>query len=295
MPGSCRVTEFAPFLSFSSSELYMSSGEKFTRVRNRSCDVSNAGVCFWRSTIQLSTRLNPASSRNTALHFRNPATCVGVHFTRLFEAVALQVENGDAPAGFQQARGGVDGVLWMQRMVQALAEKGEVERAFVDGRSFEIAEEARHSRFADAVFTRQLRSELDRIFAELSTAITRSARCAAAARSVPSPAQFEIAGIIIRAASSCSRGFHRVLSTIVLERSCSRAEFPRQLVEITAHACHAAYSSTSCERALRIAFGSLREFHCGGGAMSRSTSWRSFGRYKTILAPASGLRPVRPA
>ena len=60
--------------------------------------VSNAGVCFSRSTIQLSTLPEPGLfQKDSQLEFGKTQPRVGIHLARLFEAVALQVEDHNAP------------------------------------------------------------------------------------------------------------------------------------------------------------------------------------------------------
>lgn len=63
-----------------------------------------------------------------------------VEFAGLLMRVAQQVENQDAPAGFEDFASGIQSLLGNGCMVQCLAEKGDIDRVGVDRRILDIAE-----------------------------------------------------------------------------------------------------------------------------------------------------------
>ena len=74
------------------------------------------------------------------LRFAEAEALVGIELARLFEAVPGQIQNGDAAAGAQDARGLLHGLLGMQCVVQRLRKEDQVYRSSVDGRLFHVAE-----------------------------------------------------------------------------------------------------------------------------------------------------------
>ena len=121
------------------------------------------------------------------LHFRKAEPHVGIHFARLLEPVLQEVHHHHAAARLQNApRLLATAAGWMQRVMQTLVEQREVDLRIADRQLLQIAEPVleilrrRSARATSAPYST--------IFSELSTAITRFARCASSSESVPSPA-----------------------------------------------------------------------------------------------------------
>src|SRR5690349_19611712 len=72
-------------------------------------------------------------------HFGESQPEIGVHFAGFFEMVLHQVEHGDPSARLEDAMCLVDGTLGMRRVMQRLAEEGEIDRGVVDRHRFEVA------------------------------------------------------------------------------------------------------------------------------------------------------------
>ena len=84
---------------------------------------------------------------------------VGVEFAGLLEAVLEEVEDDDASAGARDPKCFAHGAGGLLRVVQRLAEKGEVHFAIGDGRGFEIAEAV--FEIGEAVLRGDARAERD--------------------------------------------------------------------------------------------------------------------------------------
>lgn len=59
-------------------------------------------------------------------HLREAEPDVGVKVARLFERMALEIEDDDAAAGLENAGGFVDGLLRVEGVVEALGEERDV-------------------------------------------------------------------------------------------------------------------------------------------------------------------------
>ena len=94
--------------------------------------------------------------------FAEAEPAVGVEFARFLELMGEEVEHGEAPAFFQDLLRSVDGPLRIRRMVQGLAEQGEVHAVGLDRRLFDFAEAI--FEILEAVFLCQPRAELDHLF-----------------------------------------------------------------------------------------------------------------------------------
>src|SRR5256714_15400909 len=96
------------------------------------------------------------------LHFAEAEPVIGVKLAGALKPVAEQIENDDAAAVAQDAMGAGDGALGMDRVVQCLAENGEIDRAFRNRRVFDVAETI--FQIGEAMFLRELRTELDHLW-----------------------------------------------------------------------------------------------------------------------------------
>src|SRR2546423_4234159 len=74
------------------------------------------------------------------LHFAEAEPVIGVKLAGALKPVAEQIENDDAAAFAQDAMGAGDGALGMDRVVQGLAENGEIDRAFRNRRGFRVTQ-----------------------------------------------------------------------------------------------------------------------------------------------------------
>jgi hypothetical protein len=92
------------------------------------------------------------------LYFRKPQPRIRIHLAGLLETMLLQIQNHNPPTGFQQRMRSRDCPLRMQRMMQALTKKREIQTPGLNGRRFQIPQPVFQIR--DAVLLRQLRPKL---------------------------------------------------------------------------------------------------------------------------------------
>lgn len=76
-----------------------------------------------------------------------------------FEGVFFEVEDDEFTAGLQDAKCFVNGFLWVDRVVEGLAEVGEVDAVFGEGYILNIAEVV--FEVFDAIFGGEFLAELD--------------------------------------------------------------------------------------------------------------------------------------
>jgi len=95
------------------------------------------------------------------LDFAEPEPVIGVKLASALEAMTEQIEDHDAAVFAENAVGAGDGALGMDRVVQCLAENGEVDCAFRNWRIFDVAQTV--FEIGEAVFLRELRAELDHL------------------------------------------------------------------------------------------------------------------------------------
>lgn len=90
---------------------------------------------------------------------------VGVELAGFLEVVLEEIEDDEAAAGFENAEGGVEGALGVFRVVEGLAEDGEVEGAGVDGGLLDIADAV--FEVGEAVAVGEVLAELDHFRGEI--------------------------------------------------------------------------------------------------------------------------------
>ncbi len=84
---------------------------------------------------------------------------VGVELAGFFESVRLEVEDEDLTAGLQNAVGFGDGFLWVLRVMQGLAEDGEIDGGVGQGDGLDVTEFV--GEIGEAVFGGELGADLD--------------------------------------------------------------------------------------------------------------------------------------
>ena len=115
-----------------------------------------------------------------------PEPDIGVEIAGLLEAMPQQIHDDDSPARLQDARAFTNRLVRMQRVMQALMKESDVHRGVLERQFLEVADAVLEILRRRAGGRRRARTRPSA--RELSTAITRSARCASISDTVPSPA-----------------------------------------------------------------------------------------------------------